>query len=486
MKFKSLIPFSLIMLISGCSPSHGQNQGQEDADFKGPDYKGLGFHESLDATNRKVPDNAIGLKTSFSPVVKAAAPAVVNVYARRVTRAQVDPFWQIFGGEAPRDQVQQSLGSGVIVRSDGIVVTNNHVVEGGEQFMVVLNDRREYPAKVLLADARTDLAVLKLDTGTDKLPTLRLDTGHDQEVGDLVLAIGNPFGVGQTVTNGIISALNRTDVGPQEGAFIQTDAPINPGNSGGALVDMNGDLIGINSFILSRSGSSAGVGFAIPSALVKRVVDSAVGGQQLVRPWLGARGDTVNAEIAKSLKMARPEGVLVSDIYKGAAADKAGLKVGDVVLGINAEPINDVKALNYRISVLRPNERLSLNITREGRVITLSAVAAPPPATPAKDERLLKGNFPLNGARIINLSPAAADELGLDPFEAGRGVMVFGLESSRVYAARVGLRPGDIIRDINGRAVTSTAELEASLKLPASRWRVTIVRRGQTITADFS
>lgn len=251
MNLRAPVVLSAAALLMACSPSHSQDAQK---------YSGS-FNDTLTQPS-KVPDSAIGMKTSFAPVVKMVAPAVVNVYARGVVRQQVDPFWQMFGA-VPRQQVQQSLGSGVIVRKDGIVVTNNHVVAGGQQFMVVLNDRREYPAKLLLADERTDLAVLQIDS-KESFPTLEMDDDRNLEVGDLVLAIGNPFGIGQTVTNGIISALNRTEVGPGGGSYIQTDAAINPGNSGGALVDMNGRLIGINSMIVSGSGSSAGVGFAIP------------------------------------------------------------------------------------------------------------------------------------------------------------------------------------------------------------------------------
>ena len=301
----SLLP--ILAVLAACGPGHSQTSQDSQK------FAGAGFGN----TPRQVPASVVGMKTSFAPVVRTVAPAVVNVYAKSVVRQQVDPFWQMFGGGPgmTRNQVQQSLGSGVIVRKDGIIVTNNHVIDGGTSFMVVLNDRREYPAKVLLADPRTDLAVLQIDTKGENFPTIDLDDDRDLEVGDLVLAIGNPFGVGQTVTNGIISALNRTDVGPDGGTYIQTDAAINPGNSGGALVDMNGKLIGINSMILSGSGQSSGVGFAIPATLVKRIVDSAAGGAtHLQRPWLGARGDTVTSDIAKSLGMDRPEGVLVSDV----------------------------------------------------------------------------------------------------------------------------------------------------------------------------
>jgi S1-C subfamily serine protease len=247
------------------------------------------------ADNRVVPGDAMAMKSSFAPVVRTAAPAVVNVSARGVQRVQ-DPFWSMFG-QGPRAQQVGSVGSGVIVRPDGVVVTNFHVINGMQQIKVVLNDRREFDARVVLADERSDIAVLQLEGVTDRLPILNIDDREEQQVGDLVLAIGNPFGVGQTVTNGIISALNRTETGISDsGSFIQTDAAINPGNSGGALVDMDGDLIGINTAIFSRSGSSSGVGFAVPAAAVKRVVDSAVGGAKVViRPWLGVKGEAVSA-----------------------------------------------------------------------------------------------------------------------------------------------------------------------------------------------
>ncbi|WP_140985585.1 Do family serine endopeptidase [Asticcacaulis tiandongensis] len=474
MSLKSMLVVSSLALLVACSPDKGVSQDQ---------YQGQGFHEAPAPADRRVPGDAGAMKSSFSPVVKQAAPAVVNVYAQRVTRQQVDPFWSLFGGGQPRSRVEQSLGSGVIVRADGIVVTNNHVIQGGQEFMVVLNDRREFSAKVLLADERTDLAILKLEANGEKFPVLNLDDGRDLEVGDLVLAIGNPFGVGQTVTNGIISAVDR--VGAGDGAFIQTDAAINPGNSGGALVDMDGDLIGINSFILSRSGSSAGVGFAIPSAVVRRAVDTALGGQStLVRPWLGVKGDAVTSDIARSLGLSRPDGVLVSDIYAGGPADKAGLKTGDVVLTVNGEAVNDPKTLNYRVSLLNPNDEAVLSIVRSGKIQALSARVAAPAATPAKDQRELKGNFPLNGATVVNLSPALAEEIGIDPFSAPKGVMIYSL-SGRTYAAAAGFRPGDLVREINGQAVNTTAQLETLLKGGAQRWNITITRNGRNITAQF-
>ena len=358
----------------------------------------------------------------------------------------------------------------MIVRADGVIVTNNHVVEGGQEITVALSDRREFPARVLLADPRSDLAILKIDVPAgERLEVLAIDDTGDAQVGDLVLAIGDPFGVGQTVTNGIISALDRnTDpTGTGGSAYIQTDAAINPGNSGGALVDMDGDLIGVNSFILSRSGSSSGVGFAIPASVVRRAVETAVGGgRSVVRPWLGARTQSVTPEIARSLGLARPLGALVADLWPGGPAARAGLRQGDVVIQADGKPVVDAGGLNFAVRNHRPGETLALVVQRaDGRQQSLSLRAEPPPATPARDERTLTGRNPFDGATVVNLSPAVADELGLDAF-GGKGVLVSKL--SRGGAMNVGLRAGDIVRQVNGRKIESVRDLTEAVSVPGA------------------
>nr|MEA2798812.1 hypothetical protein [Phenylobacterium sp.] len=434
-------------------------------------------------TDRVVPASAMGLKQSFAPVVKRAAPAVVNISSKRMVRQQVDPFWQHLG-MVPRNRIEGSLGSGVIVRPDGVIVTNNHVVEGGQEITVALADRREFPAKVLLADPRTDLAILKIDVPAgEKLPVLAIDERTDSQVGDLVLAIGDPFGVGQTVTNGIISALNRTaDPNGDAGAYIQTDAAINPGNSGGALVDMDGALIGVNSFILSQSGTSSGVGFAIPAAVVRRVVETAMGGgRSVVRPWLGARLQSVTPEIAKTMGLATPSGALVADIWPNSAAARAGLKQGDLVTSVDGGPVVDAAALNYAIANHRPGESVRIGLRRTaGGDQTLTVQAEAAPATPARDERLIAGRNPFAGATVVNLSPAVAEELGLDPF-GKRGVLV--LKMTEGAAHQLGVQPGDIIRAVNGRDIKSVTDLTSAVVSPASVWQFTIERNGQQLTA---
>ena len=433
---------------------------------------------------RTAPADAAGMKSSFAPVVRSAAPAVVNISARSVQRVQADPFFQFFGGGIPQARVAESVGSGVIVRSDGIVVTNNHVIDGAQQIKVVLNDRREFPATVILADERSDIAVLRLENVSDRLPVLAIDDQEEQQVGDLVLAIGNPFGVGQTVTNGIISALNRTETGISDsGSFIQTDAAINPGNSGGALVDMDGDLIGINTAIFSRSGSSAGVGFAVPAAMVKRVVDSALGGAKaVVRPWLGVKGDTVTGDIAGSLGLTRPQGLVVTDVYANGPAARAGLRQGDVIVSVEGRPAVDAAAVSYAISSRRPGDSVKLGVRRGASEQILTLRAEAPPATPAKDEQVISGRNPFDGATVVNLSPAVAEELGIDPF-AGRGVLVTNI--SRGFAMNAGLRPGDLVRRVNGREIGSVRELAGVLGGGGGQWQVTIERNGQEITANF-
>jgi Do/DeqQ family serine protease len=435
------------------------------------------------APTRIVPTSVAAARMSFAPVVKKAAPAVVNISSKRMVRQQVDPFWEMFGLGAPRNRIEGSLGSGVIVRPDGVIVTNNHVVEGGQEITVALADRREFPAKVLLADARLDLAVLKIEVPNERLPTLALSDGAAQ-VGDLVLAIGDPFGVGQTVTNGIISALNRSGDPSSDAAssYIQTDAAINPGNSGGALVDMSGDLLGINSFILSQSGTSSGVGFAIPGALVRRVVDTAVGGgHSLIRPWLGARLQSVTPEMARSLGLATPSGALVADVWPGGPAAQAGLRQGDVVTSVEGQPVTDAASVNYAVATHGPGDKVSIGLRRSGQTQTVSVRVEAPPATPARDETPIAGQSPFTGATVVNLSPAAADELGLDPFS--QGVMVIKITGGP--AAQVGLQPGDIIRSVNSRRIATVRDLAAVTSVRSAVWQVTIERNGRQISATF-
>jgi len=436
---------------------------------------------------RRVPTDVAAMKLSFAPIVRRVAPAVVNVYSRRVVRQQIDPFWGLFAGAAARDRVEQSLGSGSIVRADGVVLTNHHNIAGATEIMVVTSDRREWPATVLLDDPRADLAVLKIDAKGESLPTIAIDDRGAPQVGDLVLAIGDPFGVGQTVTNGIVSALARSDVGISDySSFIQTDAAINPGNSGGPLVDMEGDLIGVNTAIVSGSGTSSGVGFAIPAAMAKQVVGAALGGgHAVIRPWLGAKTQALTGEMARSLGLAAPQGVVVTDVWPSGPAARAGIAQGDVIVSVDGEPVNDEGGLNYRIATRRPGETLAVVARRNGAAPrTLSVRVEAPPAQPAADPLTLTGRNPLAGASVANVSPASAYQYGVDPF-SGRGVVVTRVDGG--LAQTIGLQPGDFIRAINGAKIGSTSDVATALKSGGGgAWTLAIERAGRLITARFS
>lgn len=450
------VALAVALILSAC----GQSNDSQAQDGVFPD-------------DRVVPGDALAMKSSFAPVVRTAAPAVVNVSARGLQQVQ-DPFWSMFG-QGTRAQQVGSVGSGVIVRADGVVVTNYHVINGMQQIKVVLNDRREFNARIILADERSDIAVLQLEGVNERLPTLRIDDREEQQVGDLVLAIGNPFGVGQTVTNGIISALNRTETGISDsGSFIQTDAAINPGNSGGALVDMDGELIGINTAIFSRSGSSSGVGFAVPAAAVRRVVDSAVGGATaVIRPWLGVKGETVSADLARSLGLERPQGLVVTEVWPQGPGDRADLRMGDVITAIDGAEVNDQGGLNFRVGTREPNETVRVSVLRDGRPLVVDARVQRLPGNADVQGATVIQSGGLTGAQVLALNPALADSLGGDPFASG---VVVGQVASNSYARRgVGLQAGDVIMAVNDRPVTSPQQLA---NLPRGS-QLLVERRGQ-------
>lgn len=429
--------------------------------------------ELAGAQDRVVPDSRAEIQLSFSPIVREAAPAVVNVYTSRTVRQRVGFF-----SNRTREREQNSLGSGVIVDPSGVIVTNNHVVQGAEELRVVLADRREYEAEILLTDEATDLAVLRVETD-EPLPVLPFDMSGNSEVGDLVLAIGNPFGVGQTVTSGIVSALARTDVGQTDFAsFIQTDAAINPGNSGGALVDMDGELIGVNTMIFSRSGGSNGIGFAIPVEMVRRVVDTAMGEGELIRPWLGARLQPVTNDLAGMFGLDRPRGALVNEIYPDAAADDAGLRQGDVVLAIDGQDVNNEAGARFRLATHAAGEMAQFTVLREGEEIQLGVPVQPAPGVSDPDPLEIDGRNPLSGASLVRLSPAFNESIGLDPF--AEGVVVFNVQR-RSPAAYYGFRPGDRVVELMGERIDSVEDAERVLYEfeGIEEWPLVIDRRGQ-------
>ena len=403
-----------------------------------------------------VPQSSVQMKMSFAPVVKETAPAVVNVYSERKVRQQVDPFFSFFGRGIPRERTERSLGSGVVVRSNGVIVTNAHVVKGAQELRVVLADRREFEAKLLAADTESDLAILQIDTKGERLPVLPIDSDNSLEVGDLVLAIGNPFGVGQTVTSGIVSALGRTQVSDLAN-FIQTDAAVNPGNSGGALVDMDGHLVGVNTAIFSRSGGSNGIGFAIPGELVKRAVDSALSDGKIIRPWIGARTEGVNAVMAEALGLDRPRGAIVEEIYPGGPADKAGIKRRDVVLSIDGSEIFDDSGLRFKLATFSPGHKAKVSIWRDGKTRTVSVRADTPKENPKRAQRTIDGTNPFEGLNVVNMSPALAEEMDFDPYASG--VVIAG-RGRRGLSSRFRFRTGDMLLQVMGEEITSTEQLQ--------------------------
>jgi len=439
---------------------------------------------SAAAEIRTPPPNREAIQWSFAPIVKKAAPAVVNVYSRRVVETHSpffnDPIFRRFFGNhspfgLPRRRVQQSLGSGVILDPNGLIVTNRHVIQGAQQITVVLSDRREFAAKVVVSDAHADLAVLKINTHGEKLPVLQLGDSDKLEVGDLVLAIGDPFGVGQTVTSGIVSALARTGIGSDVSSFIQTDAAINPGNSGGALVDLEGKLVGINTAIFSQSGGSVGIGFAIPTELVRTVLQAAKTGAPVRRPWLGATGQEVTPEIAASLDLSRPGGVLVKNVAPNSPASKAGIRIGDVILAIGGHVLSDPEELRYRVATLPIGKPVEVTLWRNGQRRRIEVVLNAPPEIPPRQTTLLSTGTPLAGAVVANLNPAQANELGLDT--TLRGVVVTGVKNGTL-ADRLGLQTGDIIASLNHRQIDNVTQLRGALG-EGGPWTFGIKRGGQ-------
>ncbi|MCA3560731.1 MAG: DegQ family serine endoprotease [Aestuariivirga sp.] len=442
------------------------------------------------AASKAVPASAAAVQLSFAPVVKTTAPAVVNVYSqRKLVEDQggngfmQDPFFRRFFGDGgsfgrPRERVANSLGSGVIVDPNGLIVTNNHVIANATDIKVALADKREFEAKVLIADERTDLAVLKIEVPDELLPALALADSDALEVGDLVLAIGNPFGVGQTVTSGIISALARTRVGVSDYQFfIQTDAAINPGNSGGALVNMRGELVGINTAIFSRSGGSIGIGFAIPTNMVKTVVATAEnGGVAIKRPWLGAELQDVSPDIATSLGMARPEGALIVSLHPDSPLAKAGLKRGDIVLALEGKPVETAQELGYRAATASIGATIIVEYRRKGdrKETQVTMIAAP--ETVKRDDTAIGGANPFTGATVANLSPAVADELGL-PADA-EGVVVTKIDTAPALRF---FKRGDIVLEVNGAKIDSVGALNAALADDSNLWRIAINRGGRVV-----
>jgi Do/DeqQ family serine protease len=419
------------------------------------------------AQDRRVPASPAEVRLSYAPIVQRVQPAVVNVYAAKMV--QVDnPLLRLFGipgGQLP-EQMQRSLGSGVMVDPSGLVVTNVHVIEGADQVKVSLADKREFDAEVILKDKHSDLAVLRLKATSEKFATLDFANSDELLVGDLVLAIGNPFGVGQTVTHGIVSALARTQVGITDYQFfIQTDA-----------------AIGINTAIYSRSGGSQGIGFAIPVNMVRVVVASAKsGGKAVKRPWLGAGLQAVTPEIAETLGLRLPTGALVANVTPNSPAARAGLKLSDLIVAIDGQTVDDPNAFGYRFATHPLGGTSQIDVQRAGKTIKLSVPLEPAPDT-GRDEVALTTRSPFQGATVANISPAVADELHLDA--SAEGVVVTDLADGAT-AADVGFQKGDIILAVNNQKIAKTSDLVKATKDSSRVWRIIVVRGGQQINVTL-
>lgn len=439
------------------------------------------------AQTTQVPANQAQIQLSFAPLVSQVKPSVVNVYAERRARQQRspfagDPFFErFFGGRGPGPHNQNSLGSGVIVASSGVIVTNHHVIKDADDVKIALSDGREYAAEIILKDEQSDLAILQVSEEVN-FPAIEIGNSDEVLVGDLVLAIGNPFGVGQTVTSGIISAVARSAGGISDfGFFLQTDAAINPGNSGGALIDMQGRLIGINTAIFSRSGGSNGIGFAIPSDMVRIAIQSSETGDVLVRPWIGAAFQEVSPEIAQSLGMSRPQGALVVNVVPDGPADKAGIKAGDVILAINGKAVPHVNGLGYRLTTVGIGNLAEIRLLSRSVTIDTSLTLMAAPETIPANETELPRRSALGGATVANLSPALAQKIKISTEKSG---VVF-LKVARGSPAAVNrMLPGDILRELNGQPIARVSDIEPLIKQDLRRWTFVVERNGRELVMD--
>jgi len=442
------------------------------------------------ATAPPVQSGSMSFATGFAPIISKVVPAVVNVSSTKVINNTQgnssffsDPFFRQFFGDqfqqfdVPKQQRAEALGSGVIVSADGYILTNNHVVEGADVVRVSLADKREFKARIIGTDPRTDIAVLKVDA--KNLPVLALGDSSMAQVGNFVLAVGNPFSLSETVTSGIISATGRGDLGIEDYEdFIQTDASINPGNSGGALVNVNGELIGINTAILTGDGSrgNQGVGFAIPINMARTVMDQILKNGRVIRGYLGARIQPVTPEIAKAFGLKEPYGALLGDVDAKGPAGKSGLQRGDIVLDMNGQRITETYNFRLKVAMTAPNTPVDLKVYRDGVTKDYTVTLGELPSQPEKKEEATGSpSSALQGLNVETLTPQIASQLGL-PADT-YGVVVDGVDQGSL-AEETGLSRGDVIQEVDHQKVANMADFSRVVRQSKGESLLLLVNRG--------
>ncbi len=435
-------------------------------------------------------------RNSFAPVVKKVLPSVVTITSSRMVKTSLQGgddgippvFRQFFGGDRdndggqfrmPRQQKEQGLGSGVIVSPNGYILTNNHVVDHATTVTVIMADKHEYKARVVGTDPKTDIAVLKVDAGS--VDPITIGDSDKVQVGDYVLAVGNPFGVGKTVTMGIVSATGRANLGIEDYEdFIQTDASINPGNSGGALVNDRGELIGINTAMLAHgSGGNQGIGFAVPVSVARGVMDQIIKNGKVTRAYLGVMAQEVTPSIAKAFHEPEVRGALIGDVTANSPAQKAGLEKGDIILDINGKPVNNSAELRMRVSLMTPGTNVNVKVFRDGAEKTLPLTLAEMPTETARNEQPENSSEDaLQGMTVENVTARTAQQLGLPA--AATGVVVTGVDPAS-KAAESGLKRGDVIQEVNHKLVRNTSDFESAMRNAKDATLLLVNRQGSTM-----
>jgi serine protease Do len=463
---------------------------------------GLGLAHSTEKSNGVNPPATLKLaspnegpsKSSYAPLIKEVLPSVVNISSSKVVHNRMsseempaDPFFRQFFGQdgeghfnMPRDSREKALGSGVIVSPEGYILTNNHVVDGATDVQVTLGDKREFKARIVGTDPKTDIAVLKIDA--KDLSPITIGDSSKVQVGDVALAIGDPFGVGQTVTKGIISATGRGGLGIEDYEdFIQTDAPINPGNSGGALIDDRGELVGINTAIISHgSGGSQGIGFAIPSDLARNVMDEILKTGHVTRAYLGIYPQDVTPAMARAFGEKQIEGIVIGDVSPDGPAKAAGLQRGDIVLEVNGKPVSDSNQLRMSVSMMQPGTEIHIKYLRDGSEHTATIKLAEMPAESAKADTgddNSGGSKALEGVDVSNLNNSIARELGIS--SSTKGVVVTDIDPASKMADS-GLQKGDVIQEVDHQPVSNVSEFQSAVRKAGSSPLLLVSREGRT------